>query len=148
MRTISQIVFTLCLAHSAIAAECLPYEPDNSTIVGTVVRKVFPGRPSFESIADGDEKLVYWILKLDRPVCVGSPGLATEVNEPESEVREIQLAPRDDKFYKHHRGVVGKRVKVTGTLFHQHSAWHVTKVVLQVGSLSHAQPIIPRDAAR
>ena len=136
LRTTFQIAFALCIAHSTIAAACLPYEPASSTIAGTITRGVFPGRPNFASIADGDEKLVYWILTPDSPACVGSSGLATEVNEAESDVSEIQLAPRDNRFYEQHQGVIGKHVKATGTLFHQHSAWHVTRVVLQVVSLS------------
>ena len=148
LRTTFQIASALCVAHSTVAAECLPYEPASSTIAGTITRGAFPGRPNFTSIADGDEKLVYWILTLDSPACVGSTTLATEVNEVESGVSEIQLVPRDDRFYEQYQGVIGKHVKATGTLFHQHSAWHMTRVVLQVDSLSIDQSNTQQEATR
>jgi len=103
-------------------------------------RRVFPGPPNFESVAKGDEKLVYWILRLKSPICVGSADVTDEVNEPEPTVLEVQIAPGDDRFYKRYRKAVGKPVKVTGTLFHQQTVWHVTKVVFRAGEVSYAQP--------
>lgn len=115
---------------------CLPYEPAKIKLECTVVRKDYPGRPNFESITDGDEKLAYWILMLDKPACVGS-GKAVGVNEPEANISEVQLAFRDAQLYKKYRQVVGKHVSVSGVLFHQHSAWHVTRVVVHVSDLKY-----------
>jgi uncharacterized protein DUF4431 len=136
----------LLIAHCALAADCLPYEPTTVTLEGTMSRRVFPGPPNFASVAEGDEKLVYWILRLKNPICVGSGVVANHVDEPERRVLEVQIAPKDDQFYKQNRKAVGRRVKITGTLFHQHTGWHVTKVVLRASDLSYAQSGAAGDA--
>jgi hypothetical protein len=130
----------MLIARCAWAAECLPYEPATVTLEGTMNRRVFPGPPNFESVASGDEKLMYWILRLKSPICVGSTEVTNEVDSFESRVLEVQIAPKDEQFYERNRQAVGKPVKVTGSLFHQHTGWHVTKVVLRATDLSHAQP--------
>jgi hypothetical protein len=130
MRKTIFFLLVACLYKSATAAECLPYEPTQVTIEGTLTRKTFPCRPNLESISGGDEKLVYWILKLENPVCIGTTETVTDLNEPETEITEIQLAPKDNQFYKRNKVAIGKHVKVAGSLFHQHTAWHVTKVVV------------------
>ena len=134
------------MSQYAGASDCLPYAPEPVTLEGTVSRQVFPGPPNFESVADGDEKLVYWILHLDSPICVGSGAVTKELDESEPRVLEIQIAAKDIRFYREKRKAVGKRVKVTGTLFHQHTGWHVTKVVLQATNLSYAQPGVAGNA--
>ena len=66
---------------------------------------------------------------------MGSDAATDDVNEFEGSVLEVQIAPKDDRFYKQNRRAVGKRVKVIGKLFHQHTGWHVTKIVLQATAL-------------
>jgi len=130
MRAIALCLFALISAPSLAEVACLPFEPTEVSIEGTIVARSFPGRPNFESIVGGDEKLVYWLLKLDKPVCVGTPDSVSEINTVESKVLEIQIAPKEAGFYKRQRGAVGKRALIKGTLFHQHTAWHVTKIVV------------------
>ena len=100
MRKIILFLLLSRLDYSATAAECLPYEPTQVPIEGTLTRKIYPGRPNFESIYKGDEKLVYWILKLKNPACVGTTETATEINKPETKITEIQVAPKDNQFYQ------------------------------------------------
>jgi hypothetical protein len=131
------VVSAVLFAHSALAADCLPYEPETVTLEGTVTRRVFPGPPNFDSVTAGDKKLVHWILRLKRPICVGSEKEADDLHEVEAEVLEVQIAPKDHRFYERNRRALGKRVRVTGTLFHQITAWHVTKVILQATDLEY-----------
>ena len=135
MRAIALCLFALVSAPSLAEFACVPFQPTEVSLEGTIISRSFPGRPSFESIAGGDEKLVYWLLKLDKPVCVGTPDSVSEINTAESKVREIQIGPREADFYKWHEGAVGRHALIKGTLFHQHTAWHVTKIVVQVNDL-------------
>src|SRR5664279_3129055 len=110
MRAIALCLFVLISAPSLAEVDCLPFEPTEVSIEGMIVARSFPGRPNFESIAGGDEKLVYWLLKLGKSVCVGTPDSISEINTAESKVLEIQIAPKEDGFYKQHHGAVGRRV--------------------------------------
>jgi Domain of unknown function (DUF4431) len=130
------LVFTfVAVSGTAHAQRCLAYEPQSVTLEGRIFRKDFPGPPNFESSARGDERMRYWILRLDSPVCVDRS--TNEVNVAEDHVREIQLAFEDDAFYKKYRRVVarGQRFRVAGSLFHQFSGHHVRKILIIVKSL-------------
>ena len=44
-------------------AKCLSFEPDTVVVRGALERDTFPGRPNYESIAEGDEAdVVHCIL--------------------------------------------------------------------------------------
>lgn len=68
-------------------------------------------------------------------ICVGTPDSVSEINTSESGILEIQMAPKEADFYKQHHGAVGRHALIKGTLFHQITAWHVTKIVVQVKDL-------------
>ena len=127
--------FALVSAPSLVEVACLPFEPTEVLIEGTILATSFPGRPNFECIAGGDEKLVHWLLKPGKRVCVGMSDSVSEIHTAESAVREIQIAPKEEGFYTRHHGAAGRRVLIKGTLFHQHTAWHVTTIVVQVNDV-------------
>ncbi len=63
------VLFGLLSFKSALAS-CLEYEPNSIELTGTLVREIHPGRPNYESIKEGDEKLIIWVLRLNSPICV------------------------------------------------------------------------------
>jgi hypothetical protein len=110
--------------------DCLKYEPDTVKVVGVIERDTFPGRPNYESIKDGDESEIYWILKLSKSVCViGKPN--DDLNESENNITEMQLVLTEEQ-YDVYRKLIGKKVVVSGTLFHSISAHHKTTVLISV----------------
>jgi hypothetical protein len=125
----------ILLLASAICAraqgECLSYGPAEVQVSGTLSRQVVPGPPNYQSVRRGDKPETIWILTLDKPVCV--TGNTDDVNEPERNVTDLQLALEGDQFAQVRR-MAGRKVRVaaTGELFHAHTAHHRTKVLLDV----------------
>jgi hypothetical protein len=114
----------------AQSKDCLKYEPKLVKVSGVVERDTFSGRPNYESIKDGDEIEVYWILKLSKSICViGKPG--DDINESEDNIVELQLVMTENQ-YKQYRGFIGHKVIVSGTLFHSITAHHKTTVLINV----------------
>jgi len=111
-------------------AECLPYEPNIVSLAGIINKKDFPGKPNYESIGSGNERETYWILKLDRPICL-SADANNELNQPEFGIAEMQLV-LDSAKYDEYRSLLARPVTVRGTLFHAHTGHHHTTVLLKV----------------
>jgi len=111
-------------------AECLPYEPNIVSLAGIINKKDFPGKPNYESIGSGNERETYWILKLDRPICL-SEDANNELNQPEFGIAEMQLV-LDSAKYDEYRSLLARQVTVRGTLFHAHTGHHHTTVLLKV----------------
>jgi len=120
---------------------CLPREPEPVVLSGLVERMTFPGPPNYESIADGDPGETFWLLKLDKPVCLeGSMDLSGEVDdEQRNGVSRVQLVFEDGKQYAKYRYLVGRRVRVRGTLFGSHTGHHHAPILLHVGKLEPAR---------
>lgn len=111
---------------------CLNYEPEEVKLRGTIIRQTFPGRPNYESIRHGDEPETYWILRMKQPVCVS----ASTDWERESHVTNLQLVFKgEENQYKRYRRLLGRRVVVSGSLYHAHTGHHHTKVLLTVGDI-------------
>ena len=112
-------------------SQCLRCEPNVVTLKGTVYAKDFPGPPNYESIRRGDERMRYWILRLKKPICVEGDDFD---NARIANVRELQLVFRDASFYSRYRRYVQRRVpiRVVGSLFHQQTGHHVTKILITV----------------
>jgi len=117
------------------AGPCLKYEPEIVVLAGTMKRHNFPGPPNYESVRNGDALEVYWLLHLAKPVCVESLTQQERVNEPETGVSSIQILISGYGQYRH---LLGKRVKVTGTLFHQITGHHHTKVLINASNIEPA----------
>jgi hypothetical protein len=117
---------------------CLSFEPDVESIVGTLVRKTFPGPPNYESIKAGDQAETGWYVALPQPACfTGTQG--DESNRQDvAGVKLVQLVLTHGE-YKSHAGLVGKRVKVAGTFFTAETGHHHTPVLLQVMTLERAR---------
>jgi hypothetical protein len=108
---------------------CFKYDSDVAKLNGTISTHVFPGPPNYESVAKGDAREQVWVLQLSKPICTS----ASADIEAEKDVRDLQLVFREgQKQYDEYRSLKGRRVVVTGTLFHAETGHHHTKVLLTV----------------
>jgi hypothetical protein len=116
-------------------SQCLSYEPAIVTLSGTLVRKTFPGPPNYESVRKGDRPETSWFLELSQSVCVNESTTEPDLNPKQSGIREIQLVVQPEQ-YQQHKGMVGRTVLATGTLFGEHTGHHHTPVLLTVRTLA------------
>jgi hypothetical protein len=116
-------------SNAAMLQDCLSYEPTTVTLNGTITRKTFAGPPNYESVKKGDAPEVYWILHLTKPICVNADKNVTGGEEPEKNVYDIQLILSEEQ-YARYKGLLGKRVEVSGKLMHSFTGHHHTKVLL------------------
>ena len=114
--------------------QCLSYEPAVVTLSGTLVRKTFPGPPNYESVKKGDRPETGWFLNLPESVCVNESKTEPDLNPKQSGIHEIQLVLQPEQ-YQQHKGMVGRKVLATGTLFGEHTGHHHTPVLLRVRKL-------------
>ena len=117
-------------AYLPVCAQCVKYEPSVVTLTGRLSSHLFPGPPNYESIKRGDQKERVIILTIAAPVCVD--GGSDAINEPENNIRDLQLVIRKPADWKTVERRLGKRVTVVGTLFHAHTGHHRTKVLVDV----------------
>jgi hypothetical protein len=132
--------------------ECL-IDGDKVTLTGTPSLEVFPGRPEYQSIEEGDEEWKYWILTTNKKYTCGYT-LSYESGElyrKEGNYSRFQLAnykfPRKvlsdarNKNIRSDKGVI----TITGQIMFGHNAHHVTPVVLIDGSLVKEEVVNPID---
>lgn len=122
------------ISSGLVAAQCLEYEPKVVTFSGTLVRETHPGRPNFESIANGDEPETIWVIRLKRTICVLA---ASEIDVKEDREREVQLVLEAEQ-YKEYRTLLGQTVTVTGKLFHSHTGHHHKRLLLTTNKIEKA----------
>jgi hypothetical protein len=113
-------ILTAALVLSAIswsgplAAGCVRY--GQATLTGRLVQQTYAGAPDFESLTQGDEPLVIWVLQLDRGICVD----ASDSSDPGAyNEREIQLVLGPEQYargdqYGPYRHLLGAKITVTG----------------------------------
>ena len=121
--------------------ECL-IDGDTVTLSGIPSLEVFPGRPEYKSIEEGDEERWYWILNTKKYTCGMRLSYESgELYQVNGDYSSFQLAnynfsekmlsnPQNNKI------VNGKGViTITGQIMFGHNANHVTPVVLFDGVL-------------
>jgi hypothetical protein len=113
------------------AAQCLEYEPKVVRISGVIVRETHPGRPNYESIANGDEPETIWVLKLKKAICVLA---SDDINVEADNEKEIQLVLEAEQ-YRRYRRLLGQRVIVLGKLFHSHTGHHHKTLLLKTDEI-------------
>ncbi|MGK5025564.1 DUF4431 domain-containing protein [Janthinobacterium sp. RB2R34] len=123
------LLFISLLCSAAHAADCLKYEPDTVALSGTLHRATFPGRPNFESIADGDEAETGFYLTLAQAICTRDDGRSE--HEAHKDVREIQLVLTPEQ-YAALRPQLGQQVQLRGQMFSNFTGHHHADVLLRV----------------
>jgi hypothetical protein len=111
--------------------DCLSYEPASVTLTGRVSLKVFPGRPNYESIKEGDEPEPAWILHLTKSICVKADG-KDEFNVAVEDVSDIHLVLRGKQFSQLKSARRKGAVTLTGRLFHALTGHHHADVLMSV----------------
>ncbi len=106
------------------------FEPNISIIEGTLITRLYYGRPGYGEDPDNDEKVYPFILQLDYPIKVTAEN-SDIMNSSISNVFEVQLALRfeDVDMAKQY---INKHIKVQGTLYSAYNAHHITDVLLNV----------------
>lgn len=127
--TLSKLLFFSLFCSAANAADCLKYEPEVVALNGTLHRATFPGRPNFESIADGDEAETGFYLTLKQTICTQGDG--GPEREPHKGVREIQLVLTPVQ-YATLRPQLGQQVQLRGQMFSSFTGHHHADVLLRV----------------
>jgi hypothetical protein len=130
---------TCRFGHAATHRTCLSYEPAVVKVKGTLKRKTYPGPPNYESLRNGDKPETYWIVELPQPVCVAEDMAQPDFDPARANVNRIQLV-LEPAMYASYRGLVGRRVTVSGTLFGAITGHHYTPVLLTVRSISSTNP--------
>ena len=125
----------LALSQGLAAEPCLHYEPQVVELLGTLRRHAFPGPPNYESVKKGDALEVYWLLHLPARICVVASAADDPLNELETGVVALQVLVRD---YPGCRHLLGKPVKVTGTLFHALTGHHHPSVLIDPSKIEAA----------
>ena len=133
----STLLLIACFCSAASTQKCLEYGPMVS-LAGTLRSQVFAGPPNYESIKRGDRKETAIILTLLTRTCTTGNDPAG-IDVPETGIREMQLVIKTAADWKTVRRRIGKRVKVTGTLFHAITGHHKTRVLIDVNDIRAAR---------
>ena len=84
-------------------------------VVGLLERQTFPGRPNFESIANGDEAEVGFYLKLAEPICTFGDNDSVDTY-PQAGITAIQLVIDQDR-YDQLEPLIGMQISIVGKLY-------------------------------
>lgn len=121
------IMLAYTTANSAQSPAVVYYEPSIIQLTGTLKECICPGPPEYENIEMGDTPEHVFVLTLDYPVHVRELTPKKDfLDEPEDNVTEIQVAASSSEA----RPILGKHVKISGTLFHAITAHHRTEVIM------------------
>jgi hypothetical protein len=122
------------LAASPAGARCLSYEPTMVHLEGNLAARSVPGPPNYRSIAQGDYPEQIFLLRVADPVCVNADPTSRQNSKSHAGLEEIQLSIPPERV----KPFVGKRVRVTGTLFGAQTGHHRTPVLLRAQTVRTA----------
>jgi hypothetical protein len=128
IKVLSMSLACLCYL-SANATDCLKYEPDVVALTGLLHRATFPGKPNFESVANGDEPETGFYLTLKQRICTQQD--SGPDRQGHDAVTEVQLVLTPEQ-YDLLRPQIGKQVVLRGQLFSSFTGHHHTDVLLRV----------------
>lgn len=108
--------------------ECLAYQPAIVSLSGMLERRVYPGRPNFESLEEGDEPETGFYLVLPKPVCFGG-GAGADGASMVAGVTLVQLNLEPAQF-EELRPHLGEVISVRGGVHESFSGHHHAPVVM------------------
>jgi hypothetical protein len=109
---------------------CLSYEPAQVQLSGKVSKKEAYGPPGYGEDPAHDRRESYFVLALTTPICVSADPKSPVNNESETDVREVQLLYLSGHTLQ--GAWLNRNISVRGTLFHQVTGHHRTKVLITV----------------
>ncbi len=124
------LALTMAGASSAFAQACLKADDKAEvTITGTLttVKFVHPGNKS---------RLQAYVVRLPKAVCADVNDLDGKVQRV-TKIMRVQLSGELDE--RTINGLMNKRVTVGGTLFGQHTAYHIAPILIQMKSIDQAR---------
>ena len=124
MRTAAALFLTLTWTSTSAASECAPFAGREWEFTGHLVNRITPGPPNYESLTSGDKPVTRWYLQLRWPACFAEHRYLTRF--------QLALKPEEVERY---RPLLGKEIKVTGTLAEGAAGLHTTALVVNVSSL-------------
>lgn len=131
MKALARIALPIALVSSTANAGCFDYNFDHRVqLTGEVARKTFPGRPNFESIANGDEPETYIVFKLKSPICV-HPAKDDLDDDPADNVYLMQMLLTSNESISYFRSLMNKTVVLEGSFFSAITGHHHTPVLFQ-----------------
>ena len=122
------MVLILVFCFNTYAVDVLHYEPAIVTLVGKLVTKMFYGPPNYGLNPKEDKKENVFILELDHSITIEADQ-KDELNETHSGEKEIQVVNLSEANLKQ---FLGKRIKITGSLFSAMNGHHHTNVLIMV----------------
>jgi hypothetical protein len=140
--TLLPLLLTALLTQSAFGNQetntCLEYHADVE-LTGILREEIFPGPPEWESVEKGDKPLAYWILHLDKPICVNEWRPGDLIDPAEKDIDRTKIVPDGIKnMYKEYRKLLNKRIKVTGELSHKAFGSDLTTAVIEAKKIESA----------
>jgi hypothetical protein len=120
-------LFVVVFPALAFAGEVLQYEPAVVQVTGILAKgkHEHPNGTWFNIL----------ILKLNEPASIKGDGAKDSINVSEDKITEIQVSSMDNVILKKLGALDGKKVTLSGTLFHSHTAWHVRELVIMATSV-------------
>lgn len=102
------------------------------SVKGRISEKVFPGPPEYTDINKGDKRMVYWILKTEKPLCAYTSDMVTDDLDKIAPQNQFQLAIED---YDKYQSKLGKLVTVNGVPYPRHTGYHQTSLLIMVTNI-------------
>ena len=127
---------------TARGADCLRFEPAEVTLVGSLITRTYAGPPNYESIERGDRPERPFIVVLDQPICVDGDPTSDINTESVANVTEVQVGAEEELD-----AMVGRHIKVLGTLFAAHTGHHNTSVQMRASRLVADEPPVPPETS-
>ncbi len=127
------ILVAVATPTSTQAQRWVSYEPQTVELDGRLVIQSKYGPPNYGEQPKTDQKVKVPVLVLKNPVSVLPSEEGGYNSQPVYRTTQIQLAFIDSGTA--YKNLIGKNVVVTGSLFHAHTGYHYTDVVLNVRSI-------------
>lgn len=109
------------------------YEPEIITVEGLLEENTAFDKNSSGGDAKSDNKIMYFALWPTQPLdVIATAAQEKEGNTTEKKVDRIQLNGDEKQL----RALLNKKVKITGTLFHSHTSYHFTNVLMNVTAVT------------
>lgn len=132
------LVVLVLLGFPALAEDCLK-DGGQIALEGVLWRETFPGPPNYRSIDDGDAPETVWVLTIDSPRCFMAEDMENGRLHEVGRVSRFQLVLNERK-YKENKGLLERRVSVTGQIVQAASGHHHTKALIEVKELKASPP--------
>lgn len=129
------------LMASTAFAETLYYEPDVSTISGTLKKELFYGAPNYGENPKTDAKEPTYVLYLDKPISVKMKKGSDDINVSREDVKKISLEVENgsQEFFRKMKDLVGRKVTATGKLWGGFNGHHHTDVLMWISDIRQAE---------